>query len=218
MGEKFLEGKKVGARVKSDEYDKENLSDFALWKAHQPSDGQIFWDHPQLGRGRPGWHIECTAINYLKFPEGTDIHTGGVDLIFPHHTNEIAQAQAVYRPFVRTWVHADHVVVDGKKMAKSAGNFFTLGDLGDRFATSRGEFLRSQFLQSHYRGKINVTVEGLQVPKMGWMRSLTSWLFWCTTKTPSPMCRSLQMLRQPLTLTSAQLRFLACCTRCASQI
>jgi cysteinyl-tRNA synthetase len=166
VGEKFLEGKKVGARVNKDEYDKENMSDFALWKAHHPDDGQIFWDHPDLGRGRPGWHIECTAINYLKFPDGTDIHTGGIDLIFPHHTNEIAQAQAFYRPFVNTWVHSDHITVGGKKMAKSAGNFYTLADLAAQ-GIGRGEYLRSQVVQSHYRTKINVTIEGLAAAKTG---------------------------------------------------
>jgi cysteinyl-tRNA synthetase len=167
VGEKFLEGKKVGARIKNDEYDKENMSDFALWKAHSPDDGQIFWDHPDLGKGRPGWHIECTVINYLKFPEGTDIHTGGIDLIFPHHTNEIAQAQAFYRPFVHHWMHPDFIVVDGKKMAKSAGNFYTLEDLAREHGMARGQFLRSLVVQSHYRTKINVTIEGLRGAKNG---------------------------------------------------
>ena len=167
VGEKFLEGKKVGARVKVDEYDKDNLSDFALWKAHQPDDGQIFWGHPDLGKGRPGWHIECTVINYIKFPEGTDIHTGGVDLIFPHHTNEIAQAQAFYRPFTHQWVHPDHIVVDGKKMAKSSHNFYTLEDLAADHGIARGQFLRSLIVQSHYRTRVNVTLDGLKGTETG---------------------------------------------------
>jgi cysteinyl-tRNA synthetase len=117
--------------VAVDEYEKENLSDFALWKAHGQDDAKIFWEHPDLGPGRPGWHIECTLINYFKFPSGTDIHTGGVDLMFPHHTNEIAQARPIYEPkeFVRYWLHSEHILVDNKKMAKSSGNFYTLADL-----------------------------------------------------------------------------------------
>ncbi len=166
VGEKFLEGKKIGARVKVDEYDKENLSDFALWKAHADDDAEIFWDHSVLGKGRPGWHIECTLINYLKFPKGTDIHTGGIDLLFPHHTNEIAQAQALYKPFVKYWTHSDHIQVGGAKMAKSAGNFFLLKDLEDQKITN-GIAYRFLILQSHYRSKLNVTAESLTAAKAG---------------------------------------------------
>ena len=166
VGEKFLEGKKIGARVKVDEYEKENLSDFALWKAHHPSDGGIFWDHPILGKGRPGWHIECTLINYLKFPEGTDIHTGGVDLIFPHHTNEIAQAQPIYKPFTKYWIHSEHILVENKKMAKSAGNFYTLSDLKNENICS-GSDLRFLILQSHYKTRFNITLESLKAAKSG---------------------------------------------------
>lgn len=166
IGEKFLEGKKTGARVKVDEYEKEDLSDFALWKAHDADDGEIAWDHPVLGRGRPGWHIECTLINYFKFPNGTDIHTGGVDLIFPHHTNEIAQAQAIYKPFVNYWLHSDHILVNNKKMAKSAGNFYTLSDLEEkRFAS--GASLRYLILQSHYKSKMNITEQALKSALVG---------------------------------------------------
>jgi|SRR5579872_1228264 len=165
VGEKFLEGKKIGARVKVDEYEKDDLSDFALWKAHGPDDANIFWDHPDLGPGRPGWHIECTLINYLKFPEGTNIHTGGVDLVFPHHTNEIAQAQPIYKPFVRYWMHNEHILVDDKKMAKRLGNFYTLADL-EKMQIS-GLDLRYLYLQSHYRSKLNVTKESLFAAKNG---------------------------------------------------
>lgn len=166
VGEKFLEGKKIGARINSDEYEKENLSDFALWKATTPEDGKIFWDHPNLGKGRPGWHIECTLINYYKFPRGTDIHTGGIDLIFPHHTNEIAQAQSLYKPFVNYWLHNEHILVDEKKMAKSAKNFWTLEDL-EKEGLSTGLSLRFLFLQSHYRSKLNVTKESLAAAQNG---------------------------------------------------
>jgi cysteinyl-tRNA synthetase len=166
VGEKFLEGKKIGARVKVDEYDKENLSDFALWKAHGEDDANIFWNHQVLGKGRPGWHIECTLINYYKFPTGTDIHTGGIDLLFPHHTNEIAQGQAFYNPYVNYWVHSEHVQVGGAKMAKSAGNFMLLKDIEDQKITTALSF-RYLILQSHYRSKINVTEESLSAAKSG---------------------------------------------------
>lgn len=166
VGPKFLEGKKVGARVKVDEYDKENLSDFALWKAHGQDDADIFWNHPVLGPGRPGWHIECTLINYFKFPDGTDIHTGGVDLIFPHHTNEIAQAQAVYKPFVNYWLHSEHIQVSGMKMAKSLGNVMILAEL-ENAGIATGLSLRYLYLQSHYRTKVNVTEESLKAAKTG---------------------------------------------------
>jgi cysteinyl-tRNA synthetase len=135
MGEKFLEGKKVNARIANDEYHKDDLSDFALWKAHSPDDAQIFWEDETLGKGRPGWHIECSAVNWRAF-EGktTTIHTGGVDLRFPHHTNEIAQSTPLYapEPFVNYWFHSEHLLVDGKKMSKSLGNFYTLRDLEEK--------------------------------------------------------------------------------------
>jgi cysteinyl-tRNA synthetase len=166
VGKKFLEGKKVGARVQVDEYDKENLSDFALWKAKDSEDAEIFWDHSTLGPGRPGWHIECTVINHLNFPAGTDIHTGGIDLKFPHHTNEIAQGQALYSPFVKYWLHSEHIQVNDEKMAKSAGNFFTLKDLEEK-GIANGLSLRFLYLQSHYRSKLNVSEESLAAATAG---------------------------------------------------
>jgi len=167
VGEKFLEGKKVGARVKVDEYDKENLSDFALWKAWDEADAQIFWDHPRLGKGRPGWHIECSVINNIAFSgQPTDIHTGGVDLVFPHHTNEIAQSQPMYKPFTRHWFHSEHLLVDGKKMAKSANNFYTLRDLKEKL-NGAGLALRYLFLQSHYKTRQNFTLGSLQAARNG---------------------------------------------------
>lgn len=162
VGESFLEGKKVGARVSVDEYEKDNLSDFVLWKAHNPeTDGQIFWDHEVLGKGRPGWHIECSVINHVAFGgEPTDIHTGGVDLIFPHHTNEIAQSQALFGKgnFVKHWFHSEHLLVDGKKMAKRENNFYTIKDLETKVPLA-GLALRYLFTQSGYRAQQNFTME-----------------------------------------------------------
>ncbi len=165
VGEKFLEGKNIGARVKVDEYDKDNLSDFALWKAWQEdTDAQIFWDHATLGKGRPGWHIECSAINYKAFDgQLIDIHTGGVDLIFPHHTNEIAQSLPL-GPFVDTWVHFEHLLVDGKKMSKSLNNFYTLQDLEDK--GFEGMDLRYLFLQSLYSTQSNFTWDAITAAKI----------------------------------------------------
>ncbi|OYW01199.1 MAG: cysteine--tRNA ligase, partial [Acidobacteria bacterium 37-71-11] len=118
---------KVGARVDADEYEKEDVRDFVLWKAAKP--GEPAWD-TALGSGRPGWHLECSAMGMTLLGESFDIHTGAVDNIFPHHENEIAQSEAATgKPFVHTWLHAEHLVVEGQKMAKSAGNFFTLRDL-----------------------------------------------------------------------------------------
>ncbi len=163
IGAKFLEGKKVGARVKVDEYDKENLSDFALWKSYNEDDANIFWDHETLGRGRPGWHIECSVINKVSFGANPiDVHTAGVDLIFPHHTNEIAQSQP-FGPFVKHWMHAEHLVVDAKKMAKSAHNFYTLRDVEEE--SYSGIDLRYSFLQSHYKTQQNFTWESLEASR-----------------------------------------------------
>lgn len=160
VGEKFLEGKKIGARVAVDEYDKEDLSDFALWKAHTEDDAQIFWDHEVLGKGRPGWHIECSVINKVGFGENEiDVHTGGVDLIFPHHTNEIAQSQPL-GPFVKHWMHPEHLQVADEKMAKSKQNFYTLRDIEAKGFS--GLDLRYTFLQSHYKTQANFSWESLE--------------------------------------------------------
>lgn len=161
VGKGFLEGKKPGARVKVDEYEKENLSDFALWKKRDKSDGNIFWPDEELGDGRPGWHIECSVINKIAFGGApTDIHTGGADLMFPHHTNEIAQSQPIYKPFVNHWAHCEYLLVDGKKMAKSAGNFYTLKDL-EKEMSDAGMTLRYLTLQTHYRKQMNFTKSAL---------------------------------------------------------
>ena len=122
-----LTGIRDGARIDSDKYDKNNARDFALWKA--PKEGEPFWETP-IGPGRPGWHIECSVMSMKYLGETFDIHSGGVDLIFPHHENEIAQSEAATgKPFVRYWLHAEHLIVNGEKMSKSLGNFYTLRDL-----------------------------------------------------------------------------------------
>ena len=152
-----LSGMRDGARVESDEYDKEDPKDFALWKAARP--GEEAWD-TELGRGRPGWHIECSAMSMAYLGETFDVHTGGVDNIFPHHENEIAQSEAATgRPFARLWLHAEHLIVDGQKMAKSLGNFFTLRDLVERGYAPRA--IRYLLLSVHYRQQLNFTFAGL---------------------------------------------------------
>ncbi len=171
VGSKFIEGKKVGARIKNDEYEKDNLSDFALWKAWDEHDGQIYWEHPKLGSGRPGWHIECSAINQLAFNgDITDIHTGGIDLIFPHHTNEIAQSQPVYKTaqnltgtFVTNWVHFEHLLVDNTKMSKSLKNDYTLAELQTKGFS--GLDLRYLLFQSSFRQQTNFTWEAIEAAK-----------------------------------------------------
>lgn len=147
-------------RVATDEYDKENVSDFVLWKAYDPMrDGDIFWESP-FGRGRPGWHIECSAMAMKLLGESIDIHVGGVDNMFPHHENEIAQSEAYScRHFVNYWVHAEHLLVDHRKMSKSLGNFYTLRDLLAKGFTGRQ--IRYLLLQTHYRTQLNFTFEGL---------------------------------------------------------
>jgi len=153
----------VGARVSQDEYDKENPSDFALWKAWDKVDGEVFWE-TTLGKGRPGWHIECSAMSTATLGETIDIHTGGVDNIFPHHENEIAQSEARSgKKFVNIWVHNEHLLVNGKKMAKSVGNFYTLANIEEK-GFSPLDF-RYLMIGAHYRSKINFTWEGLDAAK-----------------------------------------------------
>ena len=150
---------KAGARIAHDEYGKDSAHDFALWKAYTPEDGGVFWD-TELGKGRPGWHIECSAMSTKHLGEQFDIHTGGVDLIFPHHQNEIAQTEGcTCKQFVRYWVHNEHLLVEGKKMSKSLGNFYTLRDL-----LSRGHdplAIRYVLLATHYRQQLNFTFDAL---------------------------------------------------------
>ncbi|MBI3952510.1 MAG: cysteine--tRNA ligase [Candidatus Doudnabacteria bacterium] len=143
----------------ADEYDKENIHDFALWRAHDSSDKDVFWESP-FGKGRPGWHIECSVMSSKYLGQPFDIHAGGVDLIFPHHTNEIAQSEAANgKPLANYWIHFEHLLVDGKKMAKSAKNFFKLADITDKeFAPLAFRYL---LLTTHYRSKVNFTWESL---------------------------------------------------------
>jgi len=150
---------RVGERVKSDEYAKESVADFALWKARAPEDGNIFWPSP-FGEGRPGWHIECSAMSMKILGASFDLHLGGEDLIFPHHEDEIAQSEgATGKPFVKYWLHGAHLLVEGKKMSKSLGNFFTLRDLLAKGFTGRE--IRFLLLSAHYRETFNFTLEGL---------------------------------------------------------
>lgn len=161
-------GLRPGARVLQDEFEKEDAADFALWKAWSEKDGEVAWDAP-WGRGRPGWHIECSAMSMRFLGESFDIHCGGVDNIFPHHECEIAQSEAVTgKPFVAYWLHCAHLVVDGKKMSKSLGNFFTLEDLLREGYSGRE--IRYQLLATHYRQTLNFTREGLQAARAALQR------------------------------------------------
>jgi cysteinyl-tRNA synthetase len=150
---------RAGERVASDEYEKESIADFALWKARVPEDGEVFWPSP-FGEGRPGWHIECSAMSIKALGETFDLHLGGEDLKFPHHEDEIAQSEgATGRPFVKHWMHGAFLLVEGKKMSKSLGNFFTLRDLLAKGFSGRE--VRYLLLTSHYRETFNFTLEGL---------------------------------------------------------
>jgi cysteinyl-tRNA synthetase len=152
-----LDQMRRGDRVADDEYEKEDVRDFALWKAAKP--GEPSWPSP-WGEGRPGWHIECSAMSMKYLGEHFDIHTGAVDNIFPHHENEIAQSEgATGHPFVEVWLHAEHLIVDGEKMSKSKGNFYTLDDVLERRDDSAA--VRYLFLSVPYRKKLNFTWEAL---------------------------------------------------------
>ncbi len=151
---------RVGERVKSDEYAKESVADFALWKARVPEDGDVFWPGP-WGEGRPGWHIECSAMSMKLLGSSFDMHLGGEDLIFPHHEDEIAQSEgATGKPFVKHWLNGAHLLVEGRKMSKSLGNYFTLRDLIAKGFTGRE--IRYLLLTAHYRETFNFTLKGLQ--------------------------------------------------------
>ncbi|MEE8357990.1 MAG: cysteine--tRNA ligase [Candidatus Hydrothermarchaeales archaeon] len=155
-----VENLKTGKKVKKDEYAKDELQDFALWKAYSREDGDVFWE-TDLGKGRPGWHIECSTMSMTYLGESFDIHAGGVDLIFPHHQNEIAQSEgATGKPFVRYWVHNEHLLVEGRKMSKSLGNFYTLRDLLEKGYDPVA--IRYLLLSAHYRQKLNFTFKGLE--------------------------------------------------------
>jgi cysteinyl-tRNA synthetase len=153
-----VSGMQTGVRVDVDQYDKEDARDFALWKAPKP--GEFSWE-TRIGTGRPGWHLECSAMSMKYLGETLDIHTGGVDLTFPHHENEIAQSEAsTGKQFVRYWLHAEHLLVDGQKMSKSLGNFYTLRDLFK--LGHKPSSVRLLLSSVPYRRQLNFTMEGLQ--------------------------------------------------------
>lgn len=155
---------KPSGRVKNDEYEKEDARDFVLWKAWTQEDGDVFWNAEIAGKtikGRPGWHIECSAMSALLGK--IDIHGGGVDLIFPHHENEICQSQCSNRPVPRYWTHCEHLLVDGKKMSKRFKNFYTLRDLLEKGHDPLA--IRYELLSSHYRSQLNFTIDSLHAAK-----------------------------------------------------
>ena len=154
---------KAGARVKVDEYAKEEASDFVVWKAWDTDDGDVFWE-TEIGKGRPGWHIECSAMSMKYLGETFDIHCGGVDNLFPHHENEIAQSEATTgKKFVNYWLHNEHLLVEGKKMAKRLHNYYTLKDLMAKGYDSKA--IRYLMMSVHYRQQINFTFDGLEAAK-----------------------------------------------------
>ena len=151
---------KPSGRVKHDEYDKEHIGDFALWKAWDEEDGNVKWDSP-WGPGRPGWHIECSAMATTLLGDQIDIHCGGVDNIFPHHEAEIAQSEGVTgKTFVRMWLHCAHLLVDGQKMSKSLGNFYTIPDVLAKGYTGRE--IRYALIRVNYRTQLNFTWDGMK--------------------------------------------------------
>jgi len=148
-----------GVRIKNDEYAKDSVADFALWKAWDAADGDVYWESP-WGKGRPGWHIECSAMAMKYLGKTFDIHTGGVDNMFPHHEDEIAQSEAANGcTYVNYWLHCAHLMVNGEKMSKSAGNFFTLRDLLDKGFS--GSAIRWVLMSCHYRKKLNFTFDSV---------------------------------------------------------
>ena len=174
-----------GARVIQDEYDKERACDFALWKAWDEADGDVFWDqYPDLGKGRPGWHIECSAMSLIHLGEQFDIHCGGVDNIFPHHQNEIAQTEAFTgKKFVNYWLHSEHLQVEHEKMSKSLGNFFTVRDLLDPSRNPAGKafdptVIRYALLCVPYRSRLNFRFDGLTQAEKS-MERFTDFLLRC---------------------------------------
>jgi cysteinyl-tRNA synthetase len=157
-----LDQARQGERVAADEYGKEDARDFALWKGVKPEDEAVgaAWDAP-WGRGRPGWHLECSAMALAEVGETVDIHLGGEDLVFPHHEDEIAQSEgATGKPFARYWLHVKHLRVEGEKMSKSTGNFITVRELLDEGVEPAA--IRHLLLSAHYRSELNFTREGLR--------------------------------------------------------
>jgi len=164
-----LEGLKEGARIASDEYDKENAKDFVLWKFYDNEDGDVFW-RTNIGRGRPGWHIECSTMSVKYLGQPFDIHTGGVDLIFPHHENEIAQSEASSgKKMANYWIHNEWMMIDKKKMSKSLGNMYNLRDLVDIGYSYMA--MRYFYLTGQYRTQINFTLDNLKAAQTTYDRA-----------------------------------------------
>ena len=167
-----LDELRPSGRIQSDEYEKESLGDFALWKAWDAADGPVVWDSP-WGRGRPGWHIECSAMATRLLGPQIDIHCGGVDNLFPHHEAEIAQSESCTgKKFVRYWLHSAHLLVEGQKMSKSLGNFYTIRDLIARGFTGRE--IRYALLRVNYRLQLNFTFDGMVEARQSLLR-LDEW-------------------------------------------
>jgi cysteinyl-tRNA synthetase len=178
-------------RLDSDEYEKHDARDFVLWKGYKPSDGGVFWE-TELGKGRPGWHIECSAMSMRLLGSSFDLHTGGEDLIFPHHTNEIAQSEgATGRPFVKYWMHNGYLQVEGEKMSKSKGNFFTLRDLLKKGYSAMA--IRYELLATHYKMPLNFTFEGLKASTAALSR-LNNFIFEVKTAKQGKQTQGLQPL------------------------
>jgi len=157
------DGMRSGIRIDSDEYEKDNIGDFALWKGYTENDGDVFWNSP-WGKGRPGWHIECSAMSTTILGESFDLHCGGVDNICPHHENEIAQSEAISgKQYSKYWMHCNYLVVDGKKMSKSQGNFYTLSQLLEMGYSGRE--IRYELIATHYRQSLNFTLNSLNSNK-----------------------------------------------------
>ncbi len=155
-----LKNLETGKRIKQDQYEKDQVQDFALWKFWDKEDYNVFWE-TEIGKGRPGWHIECSAMSVKYLGQPFDIHAGGIDLIFPHHENEIAQSEAsIGKKFVNYWFHSEHLLVNGKKMSKSLGNYFTLRDLLNKGYNLKA--IRYSLLSTHYRQQLNFTEEGIK--------------------------------------------------------
>ncbi len=186
-----LEAQRSTGRVKNDEYAKEEVADFALWKAWDAADGEVRWESP-WGAGRPGWHIECSAMATRLLGDQIDIHCGGIDNIFPHHEAEIAQCECVSgKKFVRLWMHCSHLMVEGTKMAKSAGNFYTVRDLINRGWSGRE--IRYALLSVHYRMPLNFTMDGLEAARQSlhrvdeWLRRLQEFTQISSRSAPLPL-------------------------------
>lgn len=168
------ENLRSAGRTDHDEYEKESVHDFALWKAWKPEDGEIFWE-TELGKGRPGWHIECSAMSMKYLGETFDIHSGGVDNIFPHHENEIAQSEgATGKPFVRYWLHCEHLLWEGEKMSKSLGNIIYIQGLMEKGFSPRA--VRYTLLGTHYRQKLNFGLSLLEQSEKA-LKRLDDFLF-----------------------------------------